>query len=153
MAFCKDFNARTKDQNGMILPVVITVFSDKSFTFILKSPPATVLLKKAAKVRVVRIDPQKDPGLRGSWHGLTLATSRTAMLRSILEGVAQAVALVEQMEGGMRARRAGRAPQLRRIGSHDLPARAEPQQARVVLHEGSDRFAGTVPGRRWPVHP
>jgi large subunit ribosomal protein L11 len=50
MAFCKEFNARTKDQNGMILPVVITVFSDKSFTFILKSPPAAVLLKKAANI-------------------------------------------------------------------------------------------------------
>ena len=50
MAFCKEFNARTKDQNGMILPVVITVYSDKSFTFILKSPPASVLLKKAANV-------------------------------------------------------------------------------------------------------
>ncbi len=47
MAFCKEFNAKTKDQNGMILPVVITVFTDKSFTFILKSPPASVLLKKA----------------------------------------------------------------------------------------------------------
>jgi large subunit ribosomal protein L11 len=50
MAFCKEFNARTKDQAGMILPVVITVFSDKSFTFILKSPPASVLLKKAANI-------------------------------------------------------------------------------------------------------
>ena len=50
MAFCKEFNARTKDQNGMILPVVITVFSDKSFTFILKSPPASVLIKKALKL-------------------------------------------------------------------------------------------------------
>jgi large subunit ribosomal protein L11 len=50
MAFCKEFNAKTKDQNGMILPVVITVYSDKSFTFILKSPPASVLLKKAAGV-------------------------------------------------------------------------------------------------------
>jgi len=50
MAFCKEFNARTKDQNGMILPVVITVFTDKSFTFILKSPPAAVLLKKAANI-------------------------------------------------------------------------------------------------------
>lgn len=48
MAFCKDFNARTKDQNGMILPVVITVYADKSFSYILKSPPAAVLLKKAA---------------------------------------------------------------------------------------------------------
>lgn len=48
MAFCKDFNAKTKDQAGMILPVVITVYQDKSFSFILKSPPAAVLLKKAA---------------------------------------------------------------------------------------------------------
>jgi large subunit ribosomal protein L11 len=50
MAFCKEFNAKTKDQNGMILPVIITVYSDKSFTFILKSPPASVLLKKAANI-------------------------------------------------------------------------------------------------------
>lgn len=48
MAFCKDFNARTKDQAGMILPVVITVYADRSFSYILKSPPAPILLKKAA---------------------------------------------------------------------------------------------------------
>jgi large subunit ribosomal protein L11 len=50
MAFCKEFNARTKDQAGMILPTIITVYADRSFTFILKSPPASVLLTKAAKV-------------------------------------------------------------------------------------------------------
>ncbi len=50
MAFCKDFNARTKDQAGLILPVVISVYADKSFSFILKSPPAAVLLKKAAGI-------------------------------------------------------------------------------------------------------
>jgi large subunit ribosomal protein L11 len=48
MAFCKDFNARTSSQEGMIIPVVITVYSDRSFTFVLKTPPASVLLKKAA---------------------------------------------------------------------------------------------------------
>ncbi len=48
MAFCKEYNAKTKDQAGTILPVVITVYQDKSFSFILKSPPAAVLLKKAA---------------------------------------------------------------------------------------------------------
>jgi large subunit ribosomal protein L11 len=48
MAFCKDFNARTAQQGDMIIPVVITVYSDRSFTFILKTPPASVLLKKAA---------------------------------------------------------------------------------------------------------
>ena len=48
MAFCKDFNSRSASQGDMIIPVVITVFSDRSFTFILKTPPASVLLKKAA---------------------------------------------------------------------------------------------------------
>ena len=50
MEFCKQFNARTQAQAGLIIPVVITVFSDKSFTFITKTPPASVLLAKAAKV-------------------------------------------------------------------------------------------------------
>ena len=50
MEFCKQFNARTQAQAGLIIPVVITVFSDKSFTFITKTPPAAVLLIKAAKV-------------------------------------------------------------------------------------------------------
>jgi len=50
MEFCKQFNAKTQDKDGMIIPVVITVFSDKSFTFITKTPPAAVLLKKFTKV-------------------------------------------------------------------------------------------------------
>ena len=50
MGFCKEFNARTQDQKGMIIPVVITVFADRSFTFITKTPPASVLIMKAAKV-------------------------------------------------------------------------------------------------------
>jgi len=50
MEFCKQFNARTQAQNGLIIPVIITVFSDKSFTFITKTPPAAVLLAKAAKI-------------------------------------------------------------------------------------------------------
>ena len=60
MAFCKEFNAKTKDQNGMILPVIITVFADKSFTFILKSPPASVLLKKAANIASGSAKPNQD---------------------------------------------------------------------------------------------
>jgi len=50
MEFCKTFNGRTQGQEGMIIPVVITIFSDRSFTFITKTPPASVLLKKAAKI-------------------------------------------------------------------------------------------------------
>ncbi|MBI2518278.1 MAG: 50S ribosomal protein L11 [Opitutae bacterium] len=60
MGFCKEFNAKTKDQNGMIIPVVITVYSDKSFTFICKSPPASVLLKKAAGVASGSAKPNQD---------------------------------------------------------------------------------------------
>jgi large subunit ribosomal protein L11 len=50
MEFCKAFNAKTDSQNGMIIPVIITVYADRSFSFITKTPPAAVLLKKAAKV-------------------------------------------------------------------------------------------------------
>src|SRR5436190_9952945 len=60
MAFCKEFNAATKDQGGMVIPVVITVYQDKSFTFILKSPPASALLKKAAGVASGSKTPNKD---------------------------------------------------------------------------------------------
>ena len=60
MAFCKEYNARTKDQAGLVLPVVITVYQDKSFTFILKNPPAAVLLKKAAKIESGSGVPNKD---------------------------------------------------------------------------------------------
>ena len=60
MAFCKEFNARTKEQAGMVIPVVITVFQDKSFTFITKSPPASVLLKKAAGIASGSKTPNKD---------------------------------------------------------------------------------------------
>lgn len=59
MAFCKEFNARTQKQAGDILPVVITVYKDKSFTFITKSPPAAVLLKKAAKIASGSKEPNK----------------------------------------------------------------------------------------------
>ena len=60
MAFCKEFNAATRDQGGMIIPVVITVYQDKSFTFITKSPPAAVLLKKAAGIASGSKAPNKE---------------------------------------------------------------------------------------------
>lgn len=50
MEFCKAFNAKTQDQKGMVIPVIITVYSDRSFTFITKTPPASILLFKAAKI-------------------------------------------------------------------------------------------------------
>ena len=59
MEFCKAFNARTQGQPGMIIPVVITVYADRSFTFITKTPPASVLLKKAAGVDKGAADPKR----------------------------------------------------------------------------------------------
>jgi large subunit ribosomal protein L11 len=60
MEFCKQFNAKTKEQQGLIIPVVITVFSDKSFTFITKTPPAAVLLIKAAKIEKGSGEPNRN---------------------------------------------------------------------------------------------
>ncbi|HEV2207376.1 MAG TPA: 50S ribosomal protein L11 [Verrucomicrobiae bacterium] len=60
MGFCKEFNAKTKDQPGMVIPVIITVYQDKSFTFITKSPPASVLLKKAAGITAGAKEPNKE---------------------------------------------------------------------------------------------
>ncbi|MFC5713779.1 50S ribosomal protein L11 [Thalassorhabdus alkalitolerans] len=60
MGFCKEFNARTADQAGMIIPVEISVYEDRSFTFITKTPPAAVLLKKAAGVESGSGEPNKN---------------------------------------------------------------------------------------------
>ena len=75
MGFCKEFNAATKDQNGMIIPVVISVYQDKSFTFITKSPPASALLKKAAGIASGSKTPNKDK----------VGTISTAQVREIAE--------------------------------------------------------------------
>jgi len=59
MEFCKAFNAKTQDAKGMIIPVIITVYSDRSFTFITKTPPASILLLKAAKIEKGSGEPNK----------------------------------------------------------------------------------------------
>ncbi len=59
MEFCKTFNARTQGQEGMIIPVVITVYADRSFTFITKTPPAAILLKKAAQIAKGSSEPNR----------------------------------------------------------------------------------------------
>jgi len=60
MDFCKAFNARTADAAGMIIPVILTVYQDRSFSFITKTPPAAILLKKAAKIAKGAGDPKRD---------------------------------------------------------------------------------------------
>jgi len=60
MEFCKAFNAKTQDQKGMIIPVIITVYSDRSFTFILKTPPAAILIKKAINLEKGSAQPNRN---------------------------------------------------------------------------------------------
>jgi large subunit ribosomal protein L11 len=60
MEFCKAFNSKTAQQAGLIIPVVITVFADRSFTFITKTPPASILLKKAAGLEKASAEPNRD---------------------------------------------------------------------------------------------
>jgi large subunit ribosomal protein L11 len=75
MQFCKEYNAKTADQAGLIIPVEISVYEDRSFTFILKTPPASVLLKKAAKVEKGAKEPNRE----------NVATITTAQLQEIAE--------------------------------------------------------------------
>jgi len=75
MGFCKEFNAKTSDQAGMIIPVVITVYQDRSFSFILKTPPAAILLKKAVGLESGSGVPNKTK----------IATVSKAKLREIAE--------------------------------------------------------------------
>ena len=67
MDFCKQFNARTQDQAGKVLPVVITVFSDKSFSFIVKQPPVAVSLKEAAKISKASGEPNRKKVASVTW--------------------------------------------------------------------------------------
>ena len=67
MEFCKQFNARTQDKQGKVLPVLITVYGDKSFDFIIKTPPAAVQLKDAAKIQSGSKEPNRDKVGKVSW--------------------------------------------------------------------------------------
>lgn len=75
MGFCKEFNARTADQVGLIIPVVLYVYEDRSYTFDLKTPPAAVLLKKAAGIETASAEPNKKK----------VATLKRAKVREIAE--------------------------------------------------------------------
>ena len=67
MDFCKQFNARTQDKAGKVLPVIITVYSDKSFDFIVKQPPVAIQLKEAAKAKSGSAQPNRDKVGQGTW--------------------------------------------------------------------------------------
>ena len=67
MDFCKQFNARTQDKAGKILPVIITVYSDKSFSFIVKQPPVAVMIKEAAKIQTASAEPNRKKVASITW--------------------------------------------------------------------------------------
>lgn len=67
MDFCKQFNARTQDQAGKVLPVIITVFSDKSFTFIIKTPPVAIQLMEVAKLKGGSAEPNRNKVAKITW--------------------------------------------------------------------------------------
>ena len=93
MGFTKEFNARTADQAGMIIPVVISVYDDKSFTFITKTPPAAVLLKKAAGVQKTKVASVTKAQIKEiaelKMPDLNASSVETAM--SMIEGTAKSM--------------------------------------------------------------
>jgi large subunit ribosomal protein L11 len=105
MEFCKAFNAKTADQKGMVIPVIITVYSDRSFTFITKTPPAAVLLLKAAKLEKGSGEPNRkkvgsvtrkqiEEIAKLKMPDLNAATVETAM--NSIEGTAKSCGLTVQ---------------------------------------------------------
>ena len=105
MGFCKEFNAATRDQGGLIIPVIITVYKDRSFTFIMKTPPASDLLKKAAGIIKGSGVPQKDKVGKITRKQLTeIAQKKMADLNAadlegavkIIEGTARSMGVVVQ---------------------------------------------------------
>lgn len=102
MDFCKTFNARTANDEGMIIPVIITVYKDKSYTFITKTPPASVLLKKAAGIAKGSANPKADKiGKVSKTQIAEIATLKMADLNAtdhrnacrIIEGTARSMGL------------------------------------------------------------
>ena len=109
MEFCKAFNARTQSQAGLIIPAVITVYADKSFTFITKTPPAAVLLKKAAKLDKGSGEPNKNKVGRVSRAQIReiaelkmpdLNAASIEMAERMIEGTARSMGIEVEVQPG-----------------------------------------------------
>ena len=89
MDFCKQFNARTQDKAGKVLPVIITVYSDKSFDFVVKQPPVAIQLKEAAKVQKGSAQPNRDKVGQVTWPTFPQLQSSTivVMVASVIFAV------------------------------------------------------------------
>jgi large subunit ribosomal protein L11 len=83
MEFCKQFNARTQDKTGQVLPVVLTVYSDKSFDFVIKTPPAAILLMKAASIEKGSAEPNRKKVGKVTWDQVkTIAETKMSDLNA-----------------------------------------------------------------------
>jgi len=94
MEFCKGFNARTQGQEGMIIPVVVTVYADRSFTFVTKTPPASILLKKAAQIAKGTGQPNREKVGRVT-RSQVVEIARTKMPDLNTEDLSAAVRTIE----------------------------------------------------------
>jgi large subunit ribosomal protein L11 len=89
MDFCKQFNARTQDKAGKVLPVIITVFSDKSFTFVIKQPPVAIQLKEATKVSKGSAEPNRNKVATVNWKQIrTIAEDKMPDMNAFTIGAA-----------------------------------------------------------------
>lgn len=113
MEFCKQFNARTQDKGGMIVPVLITVYSDKSFEFVIKTPPAAVLLKEAAKVQTGSAEPNRKKVGSVTWDQVrTIAETKMPDLNcftiesamSMVAGTARSIGLTVSGESPLKTK-------------------------------------------------
>ena len=91
MEFCKQFNGRTQDKAGKVLPVVITVYKDKSFDFVIKTPPAAVQVMEAAKVKGGSAQPNRQKVGSITWDPLTLPAAIFAIWLSGFASIARVV--------------------------------------------------------------
>ena len=109
MEFCKQFNARTQDKMGQVLPVVISIYSDKSFDFVIKTPPASVLLLEASKLKKGSAEPNRVKVGSVTWDQVrTIAETKMPDLNALK--VESAMKLVAGTARSMGLRVTGRAP-------------------------------------------
>lgn len=109
MEFCKQFNARTQDKMGQIVPVLITYYTDKSFEFVLKTPPTAVLLRDAAKVKAGSAEPNRSKVGTVTWDQVkTIAETKMPDLNCFT--IASAMKMVAGTAGNMGLRIKGEKP-------------------------------------------
>lgn len=109
MEFCKQFNARTQDKQGQILPVLVTIFSDKSFEFVVKTPPAAILLMEAAKLKKASPEPNRQKVGSVTWDQVkTIAETKMPDLNAFT--VESAMKMIAGTARSMGIRVSGKAP-------------------------------------------